>query len=95
MVANRLSSANMSSNYLLVYPNPGEGKFKITNFGSLLSDKECEVFDGIGQKVYFKSFSEFDSEISIDLGTQRAGIYLLHLKKEGDTILKTKIIKNK
>lgn len=75
-----------------VYPNPNNGRFTIqssVNSGQL----SVEIFNLLGQSVYSQS-SITNSQFSIDISSQPAGIYIYMVRSEnGALVANGKIIK--
>ena len=78
-------------NNINIYPNPSSGVFTIENplgFENLVS---LEITDITGRKINNYQFSTLDSQLIIDLSSQKSGMYLLKFSME-DEIFTRKII---
>lgn len=64
---------------LIVYPNPGNGLFRIS--GNLESNSQIRVFNAVGELVA-SSFSNSGAGMTIDLRSQPAGVYFLQVSNE-------------
>ena len=79
-----------------IYPNPNKGSFTLRtdDFGSGTANRQLQIFDGKGARVYVRSISGITSNqlIDVQLNAPR-GIYLVVLTNEtGDIKLNEKII---
>lgn len=71
---------SLTENQLLVYPNPSEGKFRLSTSEDILA---IHVFDQQGREI----FIDFNSQTKeIDLTQCSPGIYLLNVLFENDQI---------
>ena len=60
-----------------VYPNPSNGQFTISAKSEELRGKSMvEVYNVLGEKVYSNSFTINNSQFTIDISNQPAGVYL-------------------
>jgi hypothetical protein len=89
------TSANNIANSLSinVYPNPSNGFFNIqSNVMNEMSN--IEVYNILGEKVYNAPLQQAQSDNTIDLSSQPAGIYLYRLISEkGNLLSEGKLIK--
>lgn len=70
----------VSSNEVIVYPNPSNGVFTIT-YASLVKKLNVEVLNSIGQTVMVQSI-ENENQLIIDLTKMAKGIYYLKASSE-------------
>jgi uncharacterized repeat protein (TIGR03803 family) len=73
---NKLSATKEAVN---IYPNPSSGQFTI-NLNNIQTNYTVEVYNVMGEKIY-QSFL-YDSQNSINLSSQPAGMYFVYLKSE-------------
>ena len=73
---------------ITVYPNPGNGIFTI--IANNVKKSQIEVFNIIGEKVYYSPINSEKSEC--DLSTQTKGIYFMKVISENKTISYKKIV---
>ena len=84
-VSTYTSEIKNAENTFIVYPNPGDGIFKISSSEKI---KELKVTNITGTEVCTVPFSN-----SIDLSFLTPGIYLMHaMGKEGNPVAQAKII---
>lgn len=78
-----------------VFPNPGEGRFKLEANIEGVEDLEIHVFNTAGEKVFTSNNSsstgEFDDEI--DITDLPSGVYFLAIRS-GEKVFTEKLIKN-
>ncbi len=66
----------------VIAPNPGPGIFSI-RFGDQPTDQvSLEIFDLLGRNIGFSSTINGDNSITIDLGSQSRGLYLVVIHSE-------------
>jgi uncharacterized protein (TIGR02145 family) len=83
---------NSINDYVQIYPNPTDGKIKITVFELFNNNYIIEVYNSLGRRLLVYNVVKGTSNISIDLSEFPSGMYLLKLvTKEG--IYDSKIIK--
>jgi hypothetical protein len=73
---------------LSIYPNPGNGIFKISSHHSPKSIKELNVLNYLGETVYKGDASDTE----IDLSDKQKGMYFLQITTEENVILKKIIL---
>ncbi len=61
-----------------VHPNPSNGNIRL-KFNRSINELTINVFDIIGRVVYSLNSSETLNHIDLDLSTQSAGVYFIHL----------------
>jgi hypothetical protein len=77
---------------LAITPNPSQGRFNVINLPEQVDG--IQIFDLTGNKVYQTGRTETNSgRLDIDLGNQSAGVYLLNLTTNGNTVSKKVVIK--
>jgi PKD repeat protein len=74
---------------LIIFPNPSEGKFKITS--SLTGYIELTVFNCEGRKIYYKS--KLSSNQEVDLSAFSKGIYFARIKTDEAFITRKLVLK--
>lgn len=86
---------NFSEIDLNVYPNPGNGDYRVDFKLPEEGDVEIQVFDNSGKQVYQLLLEDFSGEYSgnINISDQPAGIYFLTIK-QGDKVHSEKLIRN-
>jgi len=67
----------IEENAIKVFPNPSNGNVQL-NFSKLIQNGELEIFDVIGQSVYFKNI-ESSLEMKVELNGLQNGIYFLKM----------------
>ncbi|TWP28636.1 T9SS type A sorting domain-containing protein, partial [Apibacter muscae] len=88
-VTNILAQTGLTESQVQVTPNPNSGIFKV-----MLTDIPegmLRVFSFTGDEVYTKSFKA-ESEISINIQSLPAGVYVVQVQSQGQTVSK-KIMK--
>jgi photosystem II stability/assembly factor-like uncharacterized protein len=84
---NEVTNQNTS---IVVFPNPSIGKFTFSlshpELGSG-SHTAVEIYNMLGEKVYSKSLSVVNSQLSIDMGSKPAGIYMYRLTNESGALI--------
>ncbi len=75
---------------LNIFPNPSNGKFKITNTNNI---KNIEIQNILGKVIYCSTLNNFQTTTEIDLSTVSKGIYFVKLDN-GEQIMTEKIIIN-
>ncbi len=78
------------SNDLLIYPNPGSGKFFIENDQDKL--EYISVHDGLGREVQSFLAEEASSPLSIDLTGNSPGIYNVLVSDKEQKIQQSKVV---
>jgi hypothetical protein len=83
----------VNNSSLLVYPNPGEGRFQVL-INSDSENRKIEVYNSIGQIIQSISIADglASQQISINLGDEATGVYFIVLKDDNG-ICSQKIIK--
>jgi len=81
-VEERLGIDNKSFKNIIVYPNPGEGKFYVRNIRSVSEEVNIRVLSIEGKIVYNKTiYSENINLVeTINIRGEKKGIYFLHIK---------------
>ncbi len=78
-----------------VYPNPGNGIFTMVVKSGKLLQKNIEVFNVLGEKIYSQSNIQ-PSTFNIDLSSQPDGVYLYRVLNEtGELVGEGKIVMEK
>jgi PKD repeat protein len=77
----------LSSDVLLVYPNPNDGNFTLSFLATESSDYKIEITNAIGQQVYVENMTDFSGSYSKQLSVIEfgQGVYTISLtnsKKE-------------
>jgi 1,4-alpha-glucan branching enzyme len=72
-----LGNANIAAGNVRVFPNPGNGIFKVSALFSKLTSGNLEVYDVVGHKLYSKGFSGNAIDTEINLNSAKAGMYLM------------------
>ncbi len=69
------------SENIWVYPNPNNGVFQVRYYNSFGEPVRVMIFNALGQAVYTSSplLTEPYSQINIDLGNNRQGVYIVKL----------------
>ncbi len=71
-----------------VHPNPSNGNISL-KFNRSINELTINVFDVIGRVVYSSKLSKTLTHIDLDLSTQSAGVYFIHLSdSRGDLTVK-------
>ena len=65
---------------IIIYPNPSKGLIYITNYPNTENLSQVEIFNSLGQLVFNSTISK--SQVSIDLSSNKPGIYLINIKTE-------------
>ncbi len=83
-----------SKTSLSVYPNPGNGIFRIYGEGFRGFNSTINILNAIGQQVYTQNsvIPEGELSLSIDLQQLPAGIYFLQVITSGETVVKRLVI---
>jgi hypothetical protein len=71
-----------------IYPNPSNGKFTIQESGARIQNPEIEIYNMLGEKVFSK-FTTDNSQLTINLNDQPAGIYLYRIITETGNLVST------
>ena len=90
-----IQTINKPKEIVEVYPNPsGNGMFTIAVENEKLKvESTVEVYNMLGQQVYSNSFSTSNSQLSINISNQPAGIYLYRITSEkGELVGSGKLI---
>lgn len=74
-----------------VWPNPTEGQFSIFNPLISLEKKEIQIFDVYGKMISAQPMIE--EVTTVDLRNHPAGIYLIHIVKEGQHLATFKMVR--
>ncbi|MGJ8591566.1 MAG: T9SS type A sorting domain-containing protein [Aquaticitalea sp.] len=72
-----------------LYPNPCSGKFTISSKNE--NEKQLEVFDFFGKKIYSNSFS---NELIVNMSTYASGVYLVKVIGDNDAQKVIKVFVN-
>jgi hypothetical protein len=85
-------SENKSSGTLSVYPNPGNGKFKIQMDNGQLSMEhyQLSIYNVLGEKIFQSEIKNLKTEI--DISHQPNGIYIIRVN-DGIQSLNQRLIK--
>jgi hypothetical protein len=86
-VARQVQEAILKEGY--IYPNPGNGLFKIKL--SELSEGTVEIINQNGRKLLLKKFKDLE-EMDINIKSELPGIYFVKVTS-GDKVFKKKIVK--
>ncbi len=90
-------SLDVSTNSIdkfMVYPNPLNGEQLYISTASMLGQTlKVSLIDMLGREVYTASKTFNKAEVSIDTAGLPSGIYILHLKDDGQVITTQKIVK--
>lgn len=79
-----------SDNGIMIYPNPGKGKFIIESKNPVEELNSIEIVNTLGQKVY--SYPEINkSKVTVDISTHPKGIYFVKIST-GNQIYNKQII---
>jgi len=62
-----------------VYPNPSNGTFTFQTKNEELKIKNIEVYNMLGEKIYSKQLTTYNSQFTIDLSNQSSGMYFYQL----------------
>jgi len=71
---------NTESNEVLLFPNPTNGKIKLSNLPSANSNSIIELINLDGRTVFSQAYQIQDHELELDLEKVVAGTYLLNIK---------------
>ncbi|HXB10495.1 MAG TPA: T9SS type A sorting domain-containing protein [Bacteroidia bacterium] len=78
-----VAAIRQPNNQVTVYPNPNNGKFTLEVKSEELRVKNTvEIYNILGEEIYSKQFSTFNSQLSIDLGIKSPGVYLYRVLTE-------------
>jgi hypothetical protein len=72
-----------------IFPNPNSGIFTIQESEVRNQNSVVEIYNMLGEKVYSTQYSHLTTQISIDLTSQSAGIYLYRLLTETGNLVST------
>lgn len=78
------------SQNLNIFPNPNHGRFNITCENPILNST-IEITNAFGKVVYNQQFRDFNN-ISVDLGSEAPGVYLVRLVSRNKSNLQKIII---
>ncbi len=78
-VTTGINQLSVNSEQLSIYPNPTSGQFTIS-LNSNQNGCTVEVYNVMGEKIYQSVL--YNSQNSIDLNIQPAGMYFIYLKSE-------------
>ncbi|AUP77572.1 LamG-like jellyroll fold domain-containing protein [Flavivirga eckloniae] len=78
-----------------IYPNPTSGLLYIDLNKSYYSIKKIEITNGIGQKVFSKSFNSNSEQITIDISDLNSGFYCVVVNYSNDRSIVKKLLINK
>ncbi len=83
---------NLSKDKVSVFPNPNSGKFTIKTqpINGLMQEGIIEIFNMIGEKVYYSNFSQQISK-EIDFTNNSKGVYFVKITN-GEKIFTEKIV---
>ncbi|MBX2910440.1 MAG: T9SS type A sorting domain-containing protein [Chitinophagales bacterium] len=84
-----LSATTVSSISYSIYPNPSLGKFEIS---AIPTNGILEIYNSLGIKIYTQDIKAF-THTNIDISSQSAGVYFLHLKLSNGAQYVHKIMK--
>lgn len=84
---------NKERNNISIYPNPGNGIFKISTSNLRDENYEIKVFNIVGETVYTNSIKIPRKDEQIDISHLNKGIYFLNLSNAQSQITKRVIIK--
>ncbi|MEM7105143.1 MAG: M36 family metallopeptidase [Bacteroidota bacterium] len=81
---------------VFVYPNPGEGNFKIGLTGDVTDDFLISVFHINGQQIKSETVSSFDlrGHYTVNLSGLPAGIYVFKIANHNSTTVKKIVLQN-
>lgn len=82
----------ISSENLLVIPNPSNGNFDLYLENKSLSGAEIKITDAIGRIVFSAVNQNLSNNFKIDLGENQSGIYLVHVNLEGKSLVKRVVV---
>ena len=71
-----------------VYPNPSQGNFTLELGQNGLNGASVNVINARGEIIYDQQISHDNSEMSIDISNEPAGIYMVRIQTENSTINK-------
>ena len=71
---------DIKSENFKIYPNPSNGIFTINNEQLIINN--LTITNITGKIIYNSQFSTFNSQFSIDISNQPAGIYFINIKTE-------------
>ena len=75
---------------IIIYPNPSNGKFNIKNDELQMTKYKIEIYNVLGEKIYFSLINSGKSEI--DLTQQYSGIYFYRVVSENRIIMANKFV---
>lgn len=86
-------NAALSSSFTL-YPNPTTGELNIDVTGNTFNKLDITVMNALGQTLSVKHYEtvEAQSKLTIDLGTNPAGLYLIGFTTEQGTVIQRVIL---
>jgi hypothetical protein len=79
-VKTRTLPARLKNDGFLILPNPFKDQFTVWHYLQPTDLRYITVYNSAGQLVWRKDFSgDADKQVSIDLSTRSAGVYVVHL----------------
>jgi len=93
-VVTLVDNISPESKTIELFPNPNNGKFTLeVKSEELRSKSTIEIYNMLGERIYFQSFNTQHSAFNIDLGSKSPGVYLYRLISEtGEQIANGKFI---
>ncbi|MEN9522948.1 MAG: hypothetical protein RL065_1325 [Bacteroidota bacterium] len=88
--ANGISSKNNEYSNLLIYPNPSNSFIKIVSNNQF---NKLEIYNIMGQSIYFNKFFTEKKSFEIDLGNFNSGIYFIKVSYNEKSFGIEKVIK--
>ena len=75
-------SENQSPSDIVIYPNPSTGKIHLIMSDSNDKTTHFEVFNSIGERVYFVTNTSFQWHFEMDLSGLSSGVYFMKTHSE-------------
>ena len=72
---------------ITVYPNPSSGNVTLNLFSAIKENYHLEIFNAIGQKIYFEQLIDFNGSLKkeINLSAFGSGLYILNFTNNSKT----------
>ena len=85
-----INNEQLIINNLSISPNPTSGKFRISSSGKV---ETIEVYNVLGEIVYFENQDSRIKNQDIDISNEPAGIYFVRIRTQDHIVVK-KLVKS-
>jgi hypothetical protein len=89
------SIPSLSSDNLMIVPNPTSGVFDLYLDGSSMRGSDIFVVDALGRKIFAATYTDYSNRLTINLTDVAAGIYTVQIKLGNNSLSKRLMVVDK